>query len=248
MKKKGLIAATIAAAMGGWAIFSIPSLDVIDTRTHAPTARTIHLYKTGGAAAFGHPLVAGGIHNLEELRLHAGLYDGLNPENAIFTVLTHGTFAYVSYVKNGVLYWTRQPRYIKAGEPIIIAGNGMVILQKCGNIIRFDTPAPVETLFDQPDDLYPPDTVPGDIIEMPLPKVPMTTMLVPSAPIIPSAPITPPQMGQSSPITIPSFIGGFAPFGAPSVVSVDEPSTLAMSVIGLFILCVVARFRTWFKH
>jgi len=143
----------------GMVIHSARLVESLNVSTRPPAAPTIH--KTNGQREFGHPLVPGGIHTYAELDQHRHLYGGF-PGWITFTTTKVGGFAYVSYIKNGVLYWTKHPRFIKAGEPVIVS-DGLVILQNCGNMVRYDAPAPVETLSTEPDDLYPPEDAPSYI-------------------------------------------------------------------------------------
>lgn len=211
---------------------TIRPLLALNTATKAPSAPSI--YKSDPKAhTFGHPLVPGGIHTANELAIAARFYPGLDIKAVSFTLTKKGVFAYVAYMKNGQIYWTRHPRYIPAGEPIVTDGH-IYILQRCGNLIRFDDPAPVETLFNEPSDLYPPDTVPGDVspfIPTPTQTTSYTSTVAPSIASSTAA-------SQVLPGISPS---GFPTASVPSIVvtNVPEPRTDILVLFGILMLLFI---------
>ena len=188
--------------------------------------------KTSGAPAFGHPMVPGGIHTHEEMESYRALYS--LADGYVFLKTSISSFAYVSYMKNGQVYWTKHPRFIPAGEPIISDGN-TIILQRCGNMLRFTTPAPVETLFDEPDDLYPPDAVPGDLAA---PVAPVIEPLETADFVPPDAPSLP------APSVISDSMPSYVSLGVPlTVVSTEEPSSGACLVVAVIVLAFALAFE-----
>lgn len=202
--------------------------------------------KTNQAPVFGHPMVPGGIHNDAELDKVRHLYPNLG--QALFTNLKHGVFAYVSYIKNGQVYWTKKPRFIKAGEPVIFDGHTW-ILQRCGNMLRFDEPAPVETLFDQPQDLYPPDFVPGDFVGPAPPRLPQVVIgdappgAVAEGPVIPAVHVPHDLFLSPGPTFNHPQVEPFPtrPVFQDSPIDTPEPSTGLDMGIGLMALLLIAQ-------
>jgi hypothetical protein len=185
----------------------------------------------------GQPMVPSGIHSFGELQKYAGLYPGCDVQHAVFTTLDSDLMSYVSYAYKGKTRWTRKMRLIPKGEMVIQAGD-CTILQRCGNLINMNTPVGV---FDEPIDpldVYPPIMT---VVAMPMmPNAPYTPDAQTGAPMHPSMPLTnsgiPPIMGPTLPM--PLVVGTPIP-----VVSVDEPSTLAMFLLGTVGLWLASLWR-----
>lgn len=195
----------------------------------APTAPPI--FKSDPEApVYGHPMVPGGIHSLEDLYRNAALYSHALEVPARFTTLSETGFYYVSYLKNGKVYWTKNPRILLAGEPILVVGN-QIILQRCGNLARKDAPPISETLADEPKDVYPlatPDD-PGSVLDLqPAPP--------PDSPVV----YPPPSSGQpGAALFMPNTI--IPPAFPPSPeYSVSEPSTLDLTILGFVVIVGIA--------
>jgi hypothetical protein len=196
---------------------------------------------TPAAHLFGHALVPGGIHTLAELAAHAYLYPGLDLDSAVLAHTVRGFFAYVNYMKDGHIYWSKRPRYIPYGEAIITDGN-IFILQACGNEFKLDPGDPADTLLDEPLDIYPADTIPGDIV-LPDPPTPEeeTTFPIPTIVFPTSADITNPNGLPSASLTFgPGIALTFPPEHDPT--PTPEPSAGLALAVGLGVILMWSRF------
>ena len=199
------------------------------------------IVKTNGAPAFGHPMVPGGIHTEEEFNAVRGLYP--ISDGYVFTTIRKAGFAYVSYMKNGQMYWTKKMRFMPVGLPVITDGTTF-ILQKCGNMARFDTPLVSETLPDEPSDLYPPTIVVGDN----LPVVPVVVLSSASIPFLNTSAVRSsrtPYFAQPAPFLLgPGGSLSSSVFVAPApIASMDEPSSGELLVAALVMLASALAFE-----
>jgi hypothetical protein len=98
---------------------------------------------------YPHSLVPGGVHNIAELRdvLHdkaiADQFPDFDLSQAHLVRLEKDRLAYVSFRKNGKIYWTEKPILLRAGEIIITDGRYSIRAQ-CGNGISFVPMVPTE--------------------------------------------------------------------------------------------------------
>ena len=240
MRRKLMILIGILALVGAfaaaWRYDAIASQRIPDVPVlPAPTAPDlIKIRET--EPTFGHPMVRGGIHTYAELVQNAKKYIGFDLEHAHFTTLNHSRFAYVSYQVAGVVFWTKKPRFIKAGEPIITDGH-FIILQRCGNMLS-DEPVP-DTLPNEPLDIYP-QAPPDDQAPVPTP-----VEYTPVAPPLVFTPVnlTPPSVATAPPSTfltplVPVSFTPTTPIVPVPPVPTPEPATgfLVLTSILAFVL------------
>ena len=90
---------------------------------------------------YGHSIVPGGIHSVEELKrvivsdpLAAQHYAGFDVSKAYITRFPHDELVFLSYRLNHKIYFTAILRLVKAGEEVLTDGNNY-ILTRCGNRI-----------------------------------------------------------------------------------------------------------------
>ena len=108
-------------------------------------------------ASFSHPvlnysLIPGGISTLAEFRaaiaansiLRARFAD-FNWDAAYITRTQNPMYVFVSFVKDGHLFWTKKPMLIPAGEAIITDGVH-TILMRCGNEIAWTPQTPEQDI------------------------------------------------------------------------------------------------------
>lgn len=233
--KKSLLLSAVLAATAGFAIHAYRPLETMDVfRAHAGAIKILDAH----TREFGHPMVLGGIHTLAELERYRALYPNLGADVRM-TTLKNGIFAYVSYRKDGKTYWTKNKRYIPSNEPIITDGT-MMILQRCGNMVGYNPPMPIDTLENEPGDLYPPST----------PVDPSGTEFRVGPPIEDEALIPPAETIYSQP-DVPMVANApvFVPFGvsaipqAPVVASPESSTLVALSFGILFVMFM--RFFIW---
>ncbi len=159
---------------------------------------------------YPHSLVPGGVHSIAELRavLHDTAISDQFPDfdlsEARLVRLKTDRLAYVSFRKDGKIYWTKKPVLLRAGELIITDGHYSIRAQ-CGNGISFVPMAPTEDVnlagLEIPDPPVGP-TPPG-----------FTSTLYPTAPPMPPVepiqiwPGPPPVGPPSPPMTGPPCIG-----------------------------------------
>jgi len=92
---------------------------------------------------YGHSLVAGGIHSIDELmavvakdpRL-AEHYKSFDLSRAHIVTLDHNVVAYVSYRLAKGIYWEARPSIIAKGEQVITDGTNFIRV-RCGNRISY---------------------------------------------------------------------------------------------------------------
>jgi len=197
---------------------------------------------------YGHSLVPGGIHSLNDLAwlrrddpLLAENYKSFDLSKARFIVLDHDVVAYVSYRQADRMYWESHPTVIEKRELVITDGSNF-IRARCGNLISYIPGLP--TSPDEPTDI----DVPAFPSSGEPPQVPGTNQPLPFVPVAePAAPPTPsPAPGMSSAPMNPEPVsvfpccftgGGVPPAGPqtgapPSEFNADEFSTLTLPFLG----------------
>jgi len=182
---------------------------------------------------YGHSLVPGGIHSIEELvalmlndPLLADHYKSFNLPQTRFVVLDQDVPAYVSYRLDGKIYWSSHQTVIRKGELVITDGSSF-IRARCGNRISyipgFPTSAGEPTDMDIAQDLTPYDPPanaaepPGPIAPSPLPLIPVAVPVVPWVPPLCCGAVPAPRKW---------------PKGWPPGVSADEFSTAHFTILG----------------
>jgi hypothetical protein len=177
---------------------------------------------------YGHSIVPGGIHSVEELKrvivadpLAARHYAGFDVTKAYVTRLPHDELVFLSYRLNHKIYFTSALRLIRGGEEVLTDGNSY-ILTRCGNEIVSSFHGPVNAA-QEPMDL--------DIVVAELPAAPplesgsvLTPTAVPSAES--AAPPDPPSSdgGAPPPVVYLPPVGGAlsSSGGTPSQLSADD--------------------------
>jgi hypothetical protein len=151
---------------------------------------------------YGHSIVPGGIHSVEELKraivadpLAAQHYSGFDVSKAYVTRLPHDGWYFLSYRLNHRIYFTSALRLIRGGEEVLTDGNAY-ILTRCGNEIALSPLAPVD-VTQEPMDL--------DIIVAELPSTPAPE----SGPV--STPFTASPLAPPSSATLPAEGGEVTP-------------------------------------
>jgi hypothetical protein len=184
-----------------------------------------------------HAVVCGGVtaDNLEHVMMDPvvkSLYSKLGPVRYIAKT-DHSFFAYDSYRIGNKIYWTKKPRFIHVGEPILTDGKFAVLL-RCGNFISMNPQIPVVEK-EEPTDLYPPAFTPQD------PDTP--SILYADAPWTPDMPsiYAPPSTLPTDPPTFTSECNQCfsipIPPGSPT--STPEPSTGVMLILALLgLICL----------
>lgn len=169
------------------------------------------------------PVVPGGVtfERIAELQKQ-GFYRDIDFSTIHSVVVDADFHAYVQYMRNGKVYWTKKPVLIKAGELLFCDGAGRCIRASCGNELSFDPKEPV-SLTQEP--------ITGEI-DSPVAGEPIVpTIETPPASLLP--PIPSPQPWDSAPCCL--VVGGGGTINVP--VPVPEPSTTGLLVVaGLLLL------------
>jgi len=243
------------------------------------TAAAVATLSVAGASAQQRPvypysLVPGGITSSGEWLVHRGdpVYSGsdLERSSAHPAQLRVAVARYVSFEKDGAVWWTDKRVTIPKGEPVLIIGEdaqARMVRSRCGNMLAYWTPKGRITSFLPPDTPLPPEIPPvgtPPIItwtppdwRTPFELQPPST-LPPAPPAIPPAPALPPSSSPLPPgITgLPTFVPGGVPIpragsggGSPEITGVvapvPEPTTWGLSAFGIAILALVRnRFRS----
>ena len=143
--------------------------------------------KSGGVRRiYGHSLVAGGIHSVDELmaaikrdRQLAEHYKNFDLSKAHIVMMDHDVTAYVSYRLAQGIYWQARPSIIAKGEQVITDGTNF-IRARCGNRISYAQGFP--TSPSEPEDLDivvtvrsvdPPPVGPADLLTPPIADSPL---------------------------------------------------------------------------
>ncbi len=203
---------------------------------------------------YGHSIVRGGVHSVEELKrvivadpLAAQHYAAFDVTRAYVTRLPHDGFYFLSYQLNHKIYFTSALRLIPGGEEVLTDGQTF-ILTRCGNEIVNSAHGPVDPK-EEPMDL--------DIVVAEAPAVtgladgPSTS---PASAAPPSESGTPPQSptvasggappsggdGGPPPIYFPSLGGGS---GTVSQISADDLSRSAEVVLISWGLVVILAWK-----
>jgi hypothetical protein len=186
---------------------------------------------------YGHSLVAGGIHSIDELmaviekdpRL-AEHYKNFDLSKAHIITLDHNVVAYVSYRLAEGIYWQAKPSVIAKGEQVITDGMNFIRV-RCGNLISYAPGFPTNPGEPKDIDIVvalrpvgPPDDVP---IPPTIPNLPL-----PAPPLLGPVPPPPPPGGWLPPIVSPCCIGSGGPPPIPPHISADEFSTVPLKILG----------------
>ena len=199
---------------------------------------------------YGHSIVLGGIHSVEELKrvivadpLAARHYAGFDVTKAYVTRLPHDELVFLSYRLNHKIYFTSALRLIRGGEEVLTDGSSY-ILTRCGNEIVSSFHGPVNAA-QEPMDL--------DIVVAELPPAAtllesgsvLTPTAVPPAesaapPDPPSAMPGPPSSdgGAPPPVVYLPPVGGAisSSGGSPPQLSADDldlPAEIGLLICGL---------------
>jgi hypothetical protein len=186
---------------------------------------------------YGHSLVAGGIHSIEELmaviardpRL-AEHYENFDLSKARIVTLDHNVVAYVSYRLAKGIYWEARPSIIAKGEQVITDGTNFIRV-RCGNRISY---APGPTSPGEPKDV---DIVVALIPAEPPPVGPIPAIEGPALPAPPLLGHGPTPPGGPWPPIVPVCCVGGGPRPIPQPwypphVSADEFPTISLPILG----------------
>lgn len=210
----------------------------LDTSFENPAALTV-----GNIDDCNHAVTCGGVKGIEDLHklmssstFAAGAYGKFDFHSARVTTLPSDVWTYVSYRIGDKLYYTKKPRLVKKGEPILEDANGMVILMRCGNVLELG-PQPEINDY-EPGDIYPPavEGLPAG------PPVETTELIPPSIPTVPGYPVAPPEGGGTPYYPYPvgcCFTGGGGTPPSTPPVSTPEPSGLALMALGLLTIFTI---------
>jgi hypothetical protein len=216
------------------------------TQTAAPfSPRAMHFSAPREFAirrVYGHSIVPGGIHSVEELKraivadpLTAQHYAGFDVTKAYVTRLPHDGMYFLSYRLNHKIYFTSALRLIRGGEEVLTDGNAY-ILTRCGNEIALSPLAPVD-VSQEPMDL---DIIVAELPSTPAPKSgPVSTPLSASSPAPPAPAISPPGGGDATPppVFFVPLVGGGPPTAAKPLKGtaddLDTHTEITMLICGL---------------
>lgn len=238
---RGIAALVFAGSIGAGAgyVVNLAASEPMEILISTPRAPV--LTKSNHAQIFGHPMVPGGIFTYADLFKNASLYPMLDYNAMQFTTLKYNLIAYVSYMKNGKMYWTKKPRFIKAGEAVI-SGDGYIILERCGNLIKITDPTPDETLIDEPLDVYPLTT--NEIVSV------QDSMILDDLAAPPTeGPLSssiPTNQTEDTPMLFSMLAVDTIGPTPPHITNVPEPSTLALLALGLVTFMIIPALVTRF--
>jgi hypothetical protein len=224
-----------------------PQASLLTTRGYAQPVSPVR-------RIYGHSIVPGGIHSVEELKrvivadpLAAQHYAGFDVTKAYITRLPHDELVFLSYRLNHHIYFTSVLRLIKAGEEVLTDGDNY-ILTRCGNRIAFSFQPNVD-ITQEPTDL--------DIFVAELPVQPstpaLTPLAIPPATVPSGGPASPPSAssvtsaapspsdadggGAPSSVFLPPAVGaGSSAGGTPTQISgddMDTPTEITLLICGL---------------
>jgi len=212
---------------GPWTVY--PRIDVCDPTPVAPTIMAPR-------PVFRHSVVPGGAYTRSELRQAilrmpevAHHFRELLIERMEPARLSRDGDYYVSYKKDGKVYWTSRKLRIPAGEPVLADG-AETIRSRCGNRL---SATPMEPRL--PEALEPIDLDLADV----------------AAPVLPVAPFISPSGGSWLPIVVP-FIpvivfpgggGGVTPPIEPPPHVVPEPRPWMLLALGVVLSVAGWYFR-----
>jgi hypothetical protein len=205
---------------------------------------------TGLRPVFPYSLVPGGIHSVEELReaiaanpALADNYTGFDISKARVKTVSQDTYLYVSYTRDGQVYWTAKRLKIAKGETVLTDGKRM-IRGRCGNFTS-ETPMvpvspqlsedPTDTIMDTP--LAPlPDT------DGPIEVASLGPQDVVAPSVSPDTPSRPYGLSGGSLCCSLGSPGSWGPSqpGSPGPTSMPEPPTSLLLGLGLGVI-VAAR-------
>ncbi|MGO9642426.1 MAG: hypothetical protein ACLP1Y_14115 [Candidatus Acidiferrales bacterium] len=204
---------------------------------------------------YGHSIVPGGIHSVEELKraivadpLAAQHYAGFDVTKAYITKLPHDELVFLSYRLNHHIYFTSVLRLIRAGEEVLTDGDSY-ILTRCGNRIAFSF-QPNVNITQEPTDL---DLYVAELPALPAFAPPLIPVATPPAAVPPGAPASPPSAssvtsaapsapdgdggGAPSSVFLPPALGaGSSAGGTPTQISgddMDTPTEVTLLICGL---------------
>lgn len=206
----------------------IPTFEI----TSIPTAASLRPKGRSIRRVYGHSLVAGGIHSIEELmaviakdpRL-AEHYRNFDLSKAHIVTLDHNLVAYVSYRLAKGIYWEAKPSIIAKGEQVITDGTNFIRV-RCGNRISYAPGFPIHP--GEPEDMdivvaltrFDPPVEPTAI--PPIADLPLTPRHLPA--------VRPPEPPPGFWLP-PCCTGGGRPPIPPSV-RADEFSTIFVAIFG----------------
>ena len=199
-------------------------------------------------ASFSHPvlnysLIPGGISTLAEFRaaiaansiLRARFAD-FNWDAAYITQTQNPMYVFVSFAKDGHLFWTKKPMLIPAGEAIITDGVH-TILMRCGNEIAWTPQTPEQDI---------------DTSLLATPEVPSLDIPMLGPPIAESVPpIGETSMTSTLAANTPLFVGSPVLSGPPLLLATTgtasptpEPKSLWLTLTGIC-FGLFAKFKGW---
>ena len=194
-----------------------------------------------------HYVVCSGVHSVADFYAAQmdptvfGLYGFLKQVHP--AVLDRTEWAYDSYRVGHKIYWTKTPRLMLAGEPIITDGE-YAVLQRCGNMISLSPQIPVEET-PVPEDVYPP------VREYVVGPAPEVVLSAPPSLVVANQPPVPIRPAERTGTPIPTVLGvptggsggtggSILLAGVPSTpTAVPEASTGEMLILGLALVVVL---------
>jgi len=168
-----IIMTAVLLAFFGMLVFT-PRAPIGLPPTTSPVYLSPSVVSTRPVTVYKLSVTPGGVWSIKEAGLRSGEV----------VTLKHDMQAYVSFKRNGVMYWTKKPVLIHAGEKIVTDGV-TTIRARCGNFIKTTPQVPVDT-----------DTVDGTIdeIDPPLDTPKLTQVnsgLLPPLEYVPPTYVTP---------------------------------------------------------
>lgn len=223
--------ARIAGALTGIALFSVMAFhgQPEPSRPKPPAVPAELVSPVAGFASFqpvySHAVFPHGIHTAVEfaeiLEANPDRYPGATVA-ADFTTTPKGMFAYVTYARDGHIFWTKNKIFLPAETPVILT-NGLMILQRCGNMVSPIPSVPVEVASDP----YV-DQLEGGPIDPSVLAEPVSVPVLPATAFVPAAPTV--YTGGPAPYYPSVWIPGVA---NPAPVATPEPSLLFMALSGI---------------